>query len=347
MHKHINQHRPPLVRHVSWHISLSLTTFCAWQHIYLLKYERLPSLKLTARTWKWMVGRLSFRGGLFSGAMLVAWRVKQQKCAFQPCLLYLPIQNALTIFVLVSQAAAFSSGDNSSWSYNMWGIIHVSSCWRCGDKWAPAPTSYKVITPTNGRINGKLGIYTYIYNPCKWSYFTLLLVPLCRIFTTFLCCLIDSAVKCLGLIKNRPTKQLEVIFCEKLKWLAVKRYVSRNAIHSTPYLQNRVVYRGLNVGNTPVPLRISGTGKWFISWKQAPVFQSQKYVLFVGSTHLKNMQNPLKNCRERETILSCWFSGPIFQGDVAVSLISNSQLKYWLEWRKRRGQQKHEEKSSI
>ena len=38
--------------------------------------ENLPSLKLTARTWKWMVGRLvSFWSGLFSGAMLVLGRV--------------------------------------------------------------------------------------------------------------------------------------------------------------------------------------------------------------------------------------------------------------------------------
>ena len=39
-------------------------------------YTDIPSLKLTARTWKWMVGRLvSFKEGLFSGAMLVSGRV--------------------------------------------------------------------------------------------------------------------------------------------------------------------------------------------------------------------------------------------------------------------------------
>ena len=38
--------------------------------------ESLPSLKLTARTWKWMVGiPVSFWDGLFSGAMLVAGSV--------------------------------------------------------------------------------------------------------------------------------------------------------------------------------------------------------------------------------------------------------------------------------
>ena len=36
----------------------------------------LPSLKLTVRTWKWMVGKLvSFWDGLFSGAMLVSVEV--------------------------------------------------------------------------------------------------------------------------------------------------------------------------------------------------------------------------------------------------------------------------------
>ncbi len=38
--------------------------------------QKIPSLKLTARPWKWMVGILvSFWDGLFSGAMLVSGRV--------------------------------------------------------------------------------------------------------------------------------------------------------------------------------------------------------------------------------------------------------------------------------
>ena len=39
-------------------------------------FVKIHSLKLTARTWKWMIGRLvSFWDGLFSGAMLVSGRV--------------------------------------------------------------------------------------------------------------------------------------------------------------------------------------------------------------------------------------------------------------------------------
>ena len=128
-----------------------------------------------------------------------------------------------------------------------------------------------------------MGVYIiYLYNPCKWNYFT----PLCRIFTTFLCCLIDSAVKCLGLFKNHPTKQLEIIFSEKLKWLAVKRYVSMNAIHSTPYLQNRVVHGGYSkcgYSKYTSPIQNFGNRKMIYKLKKkGPVFQGTKYVLFVG-----------------------------------------------------------------
>ena len=46
--------------------------------------RHLPSLKLTVRTWKWMVGILvSFWDGLFSGAMLVLGSVRAMSCFFK------------------------------------------------------------------------------------------------------------------------------------------------------------------------------------------------------------------------------------------------------------------------
>ena len=121
--------------------------------------------------------------------------------------------------------------------------------------------------------------------------------------------------------------------------------------HSLP--TKRVVYGGyrFHVGKYTSPIENFGNRKMIQKLKKKDqFFRAQNMFYLLVSTHLKKMQNSLKNCREQETSLSCWFSGPIFQGDVAVSLregISNSQLKYWLEWRKRRGQQKNEEKSSI
>ncbi len=55
------------------------------------RWNTVPSLKLTARTWKWMVGiLLSYWGGLFSDAMLVSGRVNPsvflQKYHFKVCL---------------------------------------------------------------------------------------------------------------------------------------------------------------------------------------------------------------------------------------------------------------------
>ena len=53
-----------------------------------LPLKDLPSLKLTARPWKWMVGiLLSYWGGLFSVAMLVSGRVKV-KCIILYCSLF-------------------------------------------------------------------------------------------------------------------------------------------------------------------------------------------------------------------------------------------------------------------
>ena len=48
-------------------------------------FEVVPSLKLTARTWKWWfpIG-ISFSRGLFSGAMLVLGRVVSKKFCFHP-----------------------------------------------------------------------------------------------------------------------------------------------------------------------------------------------------------------------------------------------------------------------
>ena len=62
------KHRPKVLENlVTWSVYWKKTTY-------------LPSLKLTACTWKWMVGRLvSFWDGLFSGTMLVLGSVYTSK----------------------------------------------------------------------------------------------------------------------------------------------------------------------------------------------------------------------------------------------------------------------------
>ena len=57
--------------------------------------DEVPSLKLTVRPWKWMVGiLLSYWGGLFSGAMLVSGRVlskTKNRCVFCVYLIIPPV----------------------------------------------------------------------------------------------------------------------------------------------------------------------------------------------------------------------------------------------------------------
>ena len=74
--------------HDNFPLKAPITFCCSFPTERCSSSKRVPSLKLTVRTWKLMVGRLlSFWEGLFSGAMLVLGRVDHGwNTDFGPCM---------------------------------------------------------------------------------------------------------------------------------------------------------------------------------------------------------------------------------------------------------------------
>ena len=109
---------------------------------FFVTFLGIHSLKLTVRTWKWMVGRwISFWDGLFSGAMLVSGRVYvwvvSGRTGRTPktSLAQIALERSLGV-----KAAAYAENDGAtqfgSSKLTNWHQLHPVNSWLCVANWS-------------------------------------------------------------------------------------------------------------------------------------------------------------------------------------------------------------------